>query len=251
MRDALARAAVSTVMRDGVRRAHRGRRGRPPPRLRPRRRRAAGDRDDPRPRRLARAAARQRRPRRGLRRRPLGDRRPGRADPHRRPRAARARRPARRRRQAARRSCTACAASSPRTPAPAPAQHISAHYDLGNDLFAAFLDERMMYSCAYFPARGRQPGGGAAGEAGPDLRAAAARPREPPAGDRHRLGRPRDPRRPRARLPGDDDDDLPPSSTSWPAAGCAEAGLGDRVTVLLRGLPRPARHATTAWSRSR
>lgn len=30
-------------------------------------------------------------------------------------------------------------------------QNISAHYDLGNDLFAAFLDERMMYSCAYFP----------------------------------------------------------------------------------------------------
>jgi cyclopropane-fatty-acyl-phospholipid synthase len=28
--------------------------------------------------------------------------------------------------------------------------NISAHYDLGNDLFAAFLDERMMYSCAYF-----------------------------------------------------------------------------------------------------
>ncbi|HET8815141.1 MAG TPA: cyclopropane-fatty-acyl-phospholipid synthase family protein [Solirubrobacterales bacterium] len=30
-------------------------------------------------------------------------------------------------------------------------RNISAHYDLGNDLFAAFLDERMMYSCAYFP----------------------------------------------------------------------------------------------------
>jgi cyclopropane-fatty-acyl-phospholipid synthase len=29
-------------------------------------------------------------------------------------------------------------------------KHISAHYDLGNDLFASFLDERMMYSCAYF-----------------------------------------------------------------------------------------------------
>jgi cyclopropane-fatty-acyl-phospholipid synthase len=29
--------------------------------------------------------------------------------------------------------------------------HISAHYDLGNDLFALFLDESMMYSCAYFP----------------------------------------------------------------------------------------------------
>lgn len=30
-------------------------------------------------------------------------------------------------------------------------ENIAAHYDLGNDLFAAFLDERMMYSCAYFP----------------------------------------------------------------------------------------------------
>jgi len=29
--------------------------------------------------------------------------------------------------------------------------NITAHYDLGNDLFSAFLDERMMYSCAYFP----------------------------------------------------------------------------------------------------
>jgi cyclopropane-fatty-acyl-phospholipid synthase len=32
--------------------------------------------------------------------------------------------------------------------------HIAAHYDLGNDLFAAFLDQRMVYSCAYFPQRG-------------------------------------------------------------------------------------------------
>jgi cyclopropane-fatty-acyl-phospholipid synthase len=30
-------------------------------------------------------------------------------------------------------------------------QHIAAHYDLGNDLFASFLDQRMVYSCAYFP----------------------------------------------------------------------------------------------------
>jgi cyclopropane-fatty-acyl-phospholipid synthase len=30
-------------------------------------------------------------------------------------------------------------------------RNISAHYDLGNDFFAAFLDERMMYSCAVFP----------------------------------------------------------------------------------------------------
>ncbi len=33
-------------------------------------------------------------------------------------------------------------------------ENISAHYDLGNDLFAAFLDERMMYSCAYYPSPG-------------------------------------------------------------------------------------------------
>jgi len=30
-------------------------------------------------------------------------------------------------------------------------RNISAHYDLGNDFFAAFLDRRMLYSCAVFP----------------------------------------------------------------------------------------------------
>ncbi len=29
--------------------------------------------------------------------------------------------------------------------------NISAHYDLGNDLFASFLDDRLMYSSAYYP----------------------------------------------------------------------------------------------------
>lgn len=29
--------------------------------------------------------------------------------------------------------------------------NISAHYDLGNDLFAAFLDDRLLYSSAYYP----------------------------------------------------------------------------------------------------
>jgi cyclopropane-fatty-acyl-phospholipid synthase len=32
-------------------------------------------------------------------------------------------------------------------------RNISAHYDLGNELFSAFLDRRMMYSCALFPRR--------------------------------------------------------------------------------------------------
>ena len=89
------------------------------------------------------------------------------------------------------------------------------------------------------PAPRRQPRGGAAGEARPDLRAAAARPRQPPAGDRHRLGRAGDPRRPRARLPGDDDDDLPRAARAGRPQRVREAGLEDRVTVLLRGLPRP------------
>ena len=38
----------------------------------------------------------------------------------------------------------------PRNTRAGAARNISAHYDLGNDLFAAFLDQRMMYSCAYF-----------------------------------------------------------------------------------------------------
>jgi cyclopropane-fatty-acyl-phospholipid synthase len=33
-------------------------------------------------------------------------------------------------------------------------RHISAHYDLGNDLFRFFLDESMTYSCAYFDEAG-------------------------------------------------------------------------------------------------
>ena len=32
--------------------------------------------------------------------------------------------------------------------------NIAAHYDLGNELFASFLDERLIYSCAWFPRPG-------------------------------------------------------------------------------------------------
>jgi cyclopropane-fatty-acyl-phospholipid synthase len=39
----------------------------------------------------------------------------------------------------------------PRNSRGASRRHISAHYDLGNDLFALYLDESMMYSCAVFP----------------------------------------------------------------------------------------------------
>ena len=39
----------------------------------------------------------------------------------------------------------------PRNSKRASRRHISAHYDLGNDLFALYLDESMMYSSAVFP----------------------------------------------------------------------------------------------------
>jgi cyclopropane-fatty-acyl-phospholipid synthase len=39
----------------------------------------------------------------------------------------------------------------PRNSRRASRRHISAHYDLGNDLFALYLDESMMYSSAVFP----------------------------------------------------------------------------------------------------
>jgi cyclopropane-fatty-acyl-phospholipid synthase len=39
----------------------------------------------------------------------------------------------------------------PRNSRGASRRHISAHYDLGNDLFALYLDESMMYSAAVFP----------------------------------------------------------------------------------------------------
>jgi cyclopropane-fatty-acyl-phospholipid synthase len=39
----------------------------------------------------------------------------------------------------------------PRNTRGASRRHISAHYDLGNDLFSLYLDESMMYSSAWFP----------------------------------------------------------------------------------------------------
>ncbi len=42
----------------------------------------------------------------------------------------------------------------PENTRPGARTNISRHYDLGNDLFASFLDERMIYSCAYFPREG-------------------------------------------------------------------------------------------------
>ena len=136
------------------------------------------------------------------------------------------------------------------TRAPARRKNISAHYDLGNTLFESFLDERMIYSCAYFAEPGRDPRGGPAGEARADLRAARARARRPPARDRHRLGRARDPRRGDARLPGDDDDDLARAARLRASSGCARRAstTGSRCCFATTATSRAA---TTSSSRSR
>jgi cyclopropane-fatty-acyl-phospholipid synthase len=42
----------------------------------------------------------------------------------------------------------------PRNTRTGAATNISAHYDLGNELFESFLDRRLIYSCAYFPEPG-------------------------------------------------------------------------------------------------
>ncbi len=182
------------------------------------------DRPHQRPGRLARPAERLDRARRELRRRPLGDRRPGRADPDRRPQPLPPARSAERRdRPHARRL--------PPRPRPRPREHQGRRP--GQHQRPLRPRQRPLLELPrpdddvllrVLPARGREPRGGAAGEARPHLRAPPARSRHPPAGDRHRLGRDGDPRGAHHRLPGDDDDDLQAPSTNWRPSGCARRG---------------------------
>ena len=143
---------------------------------------------------------------------PVDTRRPRRPVPDRVPQPAAARPPARPLSPAARPGAAARPGSSRATRAPAPPGTSRPTTTSASRLFEAFLDPRLVYSCAVFARRRRQPRGRAAGEARARLRGARPRPGRPPARDRHRLGRARDPRRGDPRLPGDDDDDLPPSA---------------------------------------
>ena len=52
-------------------------------------------------------------------------------------------------------------------------RNISAHYDLGNQLFSLFLDPTMMYSCAYFDSPEQSLEEAQHGQARPRLPAAA------------------------------------------------------------------------------
>ena len=129
-------------------------------------------------------------------------------------------------------------------------RRIEAHYDLGNELFALFLDETMMYSCAVFERALGDARAGVAGEARAGLPEARPGPRGSPARDRHRLGRARRPRRLALRLPRDDDDDLARTARLRERARARGRARGPRDGAA-RGLPRPRAAATTSSSRSR
>ena len=116
-------------------------------------------------------------------------------------------------------------------------ENIHRHYDLSNELFELFLDETMTYSAAWFDGR-RQPATWTISPPPSAARSTAAGPgrragRAARAGDRHRLGRAGHPGR-AARRPGDHADHLRRAAARWPSSGCAEAGVADRVQVLLR-----------------
>ena len=138
----------------------------------------------------------------------------------------------------------------PRNTRAGAAANISAHYDLGNELFESFLDRRLIYSCAYFP------------ETGSSLDDAQLAKLERIC-DRLELG---------------PDDHVLEIGTGWggfaihaaTTRGCRvttttisreqyayavervhEAGLDERVEVLLRDYRDLSPGPTTSWSRSR
>ena len=67
--------------------------------------------------------------------------------------------------------------------------NIGHHYDVSNAFYRLWLDQRMVYSCAYFRARRRHARRGAGAEARPHLPQAAARARRAVPRHRLRLGR--------------------------------------------------------------
>ncbi len=116
------------------------------------------------------------------------------------------------------------------TPAGARA-NIARHYDLSNDLFAAFLDETMTYSCAVF-----EPGDSLADaqrrkyDAMCDLAGVGARrtscSRSAPAGAAWPCTRPPPAAAGSRRSPS------PASSSSWPSSASRAAGLERQVEIL-------------------
>ncbi len=112
-------------------------------------------------------------------------------------------------------------------------RNIEAHYDLGNDFFRLFLDETMTYSCAVFEPDTASLAEASLAKIDRLCQKLDLRPRRPPAGDRNRMGRVRDPRGLRGTAAGSRPPRSRSSSTQLASQRVADAGLADRITVLL------------------
>ena len=131
--------------------------------------------------------------------------------------------------------CGACCTGSIATASTAAARNIAAHYDLGNDLFALFLDETMTYSCARLRARGRNACTRRSSPSSTHLPQARSCARRSPARDRHRLGRPGAARGAATTAAGSPPRRSRASSTTGRRQKFAAAGLlqSGQVTLLL------------------
>ena len=110
-------------------------------------------------------------------------------------------------------------------------RNIAAHYDLGNDFFQLFLDDTMAYSCGIFEAPEATLKEASLAKFDAVCRKLQLQAQRSPGRNRHRLGRPRDPRREEVWLPRHDDDDL---------QGTIRAGQGARRRRRLERSHRPA-----------
>ncbi len=129
-------------------------------------------------------------------------------------------------------------------------ENIAAHYDLGNEFYAHFLDDDLLYSSALFTDDEQGSDPGPAGQDGASVRPAGAQPRRSSAGDWHRLGGAGRVRRPPLRLPGHDYHPFPGAAPLGYRAHGPRRAAGSRRGAALR-LPRSARRSTTNWCRWR
>ncbi len=131
-------------------------------------------------------------------------------------------------------------------------RNIHAHYDLGNEFFALWLDPSMTYSCGDVRARRTSRSRPRSAASSRRMAAKARRPAgRPRARDRLRLGRVRDPRRARPGAPRDGDSRSPSGSTRSRRARVRAAGLDGPRRRAARGLARRDAAPSTRSSRSR
>ncbi len=111
-------------------------------------------------------------------------------------------------------------------------ENIAAHYDLGNEFYAHFLDDDLLYSSALFTDDQQGSDPGPAGQDGAPVRPAGAHSRRSSAGDWHRLGALAEyaARHYGCRVTTTT---LSREQHRWATERMARAGLQDRVEVLL------------------